>query len=59
MEDWEALQIAETGIGGGWNDPKFKEFQEEFGTMISIISGKDRVVEGIQKKGEVWFEKNL
>ena len=43
---WEELQIKETGIGGGWNHPKFDKARKEFDTMISIISRKDRVAEG-------------
>ena len=44
---WEELQIKETGIGGGWNHPKFDNTRKEFDTMIFIISRKDRVAEGI------------
>ena len=44
---WEELQIKETGIRGGWNHPKFDNTRKEFGTMIFIISRKDRVAEGI------------
>ena len=44
---WEELQIKETGIGGGWNHPKFDDARKEFNTMIFIISRKDRVAEGI------------
>ena len=43
---WEKLQIKETGIGGGWNHPKFDKARKKFDTMISIISRKDRVAEG-------------
>ena len=45
--EWEELQIKETGIGGGWNHPKVDKARKEFNTMISIISRKDRVAEGI------------
>ena len=41
------LQIKETGIGGGWNHPEFDKARKEFDTMISIISRKDRVAEGV------------
>ena len=44
---WEELQIKETGIGGGWNHPKFDNAREEFDTMTFIISRKDRAAEGI------------
>ena len=44
---WEELQIKETGIGGGWNHPKFNNARKEFDTMIFIISRKDRIAEGI------------
>ena len=43
---WEDLQIEETGIGGGWNHPKFDDARKEFDTMIFIVSRKDRVAEG-------------
>ena len=33
----EELQIKETGIGGGWNHPKFDDARKEFDTMIFII----------------------
>ena len=45
--EWEELQIKETGIGGGWNHPKFDSARKEFDTMIFIISRKDTVAEGI------------
>ena len=44
---WEELQIKETGIGGGWNHPKFDDARKEFDTIIFIISRKDRIAEGI------------
>ena len=45
--EWEELQIKETGIGRGWNHPEFDKAKKEFDTMISIISRKDRVAEGV------------
>ena len=45
--EWEDLQIKETGIRGGWNHPEINKARKEFDTMISIISRKDRVAEGI------------
>ena len=45
--EWEELQIEETGIRGGWNHTEFDKARKEFDTMISIISGKDRVAEGV------------
>ena len=41
------MGVKETGIGGGWNHPEFDKARKEFHTMITIISRKDRVAEGV------------
>ena len=49
---WEELQIKETGIGGGWEHPKFDDARNEFDMIIFIISRNDRVVKGILVVGK-------